>query len=271
MLDACAAIGYTPHSAQSWSHHNYSDVEGRVATRVQLLRDRLRGRWVGRTDVSGAPNVWITEGGARPSKLKTLYPGEDPLAAQARCLQTSWDLLGAAAGGGAGVSMIGAVPALRRPELGLRVAGAGAVDGQAPVVCHVEGVPEADVRRSVEEIEAVRRAKARLDRLGFYPSPVRIGRVRVLSVPWVFRLPWFRRFHGYTLWPAVILLRGSAGVGLRRPHRARALPRVADAAPPDRDAAVVPVAGLREQPQRDRGAGGGAEVRSSRRLPADEG
>jgi hypothetical protein len=71
----------------------------------------------------------------------------------------------------------------------------------------VEGVPEADVRRSGEEIEAVRRAKARLDRLGFYPSPVRIGRVRLLSVPWVFRLPWFRRFHGYTLWPAVILLR----------------------------------------------------------------
>lgn len=106
VLDACAAIGYTPHSAQSWSHHNYSDVEGRVATRVQLLRDRLRGRWVGRTDVSGAPNVWITEGGARPSKLKTLYPGEDPLAAQAKCLQTSWDLLGAAAGGGAGVSMM---------------------------------------------------------------------------------------------------------------------------------------------------------------------
>jgi hypothetical protein len=63
------------------------------------------------------------------------------------------------------------------------------------------------VRRSPEEIEAVRRAKARLDRLGFYPSPVRIGRVRVLSVPWVFRLPWFRRFHGYTLWPSLILLR----------------------------------------------------------------
>ena len=65
------------------------------------------------------------------------------------------------------------------------------------------------MRRSVEEIEAVRRAKARLDRLAFYPSPVRIGRVRVLSVPWVFRLPWFRRFHGYTLWPSVILLRDS--------------------------------------------------------------
>ena len=63
------------------------------------------------------------------------------------------------------------------------------------------------MRRSGDEIEAVRRAKARLDRLGFYPSPVRIGRVRLLSVPWVFRLPWFRRFHGYTLWPSIILLR----------------------------------------------------------------
>ena len=114
----------------------------RVATRVQLLRDRLRGRWVGRTDVAGAPNVWITEGGARPSKLKTLYPGEDPLAAQARCLQTSWDLHSAAAGGGAGVAMIGAVPALRRPELGLRPARGGAVDGQTAGVRDVEVVPE---------------------------------------------------------------------------------------------------------------------------------
>ena len=44
------------------------------------------------------------------------------------------------------------------------------------------------MRRSPDEIEAVRRAKARLDRLAFYPSPVRIGRVRVLSVPRLFRL-----------------------------------------------------------------------------------
>jgi hypothetical protein len=65
------------------------------------------------------------------------------------------------------------------------------------------------VRRSPEEIAVVVRAKARLDRLAFYPEPVRIGRVRVLSVPLLFRLPWFRRFHGYTLWPALILLRRS--------------------------------------------------------------
>ena len=53
----------------------------------------------------------------------------------------------------------------------------------------------------------MRRAKDRLDRLDWYAEPVRIGRVRLLSVPWVFRLPYFRRFHGYTLWPAVILLK----------------------------------------------------------------
>ena len=63
------------------------------------------------------------------------------------------------------------------------------------------------MRRSPEEIEKIKRAKARLDQLDFYPEPVRIGHVRILHVPWLFRLPWFRRFHGYTLWPAVILLR----------------------------------------------------------------
>jgi hypothetical protein len=63
------------------------------------------------------------------------------------------------------------------------------------------------LRRSREEIAVVSRAKARLDTLAFYPEPVRIGRVRVISAPWLFRLPWFRRFHGYTLWPAVILLK----------------------------------------------------------------
>jgi hypothetical protein len=105
LLDACAAIGYRPHAGQGWSHHNYSDVEGRVATRVQLLRDRLRGRWFGKAE-PGAPTVWITEGGARVAKMRTLYPGEDPLAAQAKCLQTAWNLHNTSTGGGAGVAML---------------------------------------------------------------------------------------------------------------------------------------------------------------------
>jgi hypothetical protein len=54
----------------------------------------------------------------------------------------------------------------------------------------------------VRELE---RAKARLDRLDFYPRPVRIARVRVLTVPWLFRLPWFRRFDGYAAWATIFL------------------------------------------------------------------
>ncbi len=54
---------------------------------------------------------------------------------------------------------------------------------------------------------ALARAKARLDRLDWYPAPVRLRRVRLVSVPWLFRLPWLRRFDGYATW-TVILLRG---------------------------------------------------------------
>jgi len=52
------------------------------------------------------------------------------------------------------------------------------------------------------------RAKARLDTLHLYPRPVRMRRVRLVSVPWLFRLPWFRRFDGYTMWD-LILVRGA--------------------------------------------------------------
>jgi hypothetical protein len=52
------------------------------------------------------------------------------------------------------------------------------------------------------------RAKARLDTLALYPEPVRMRRVRLVSAPWLFRLPWFRRFDGYTMWD-LILLRGA--------------------------------------------------------------
>ena len=53
---------------------------------------------------------------------------------------------------------------------------------------------------------ALERAKARLDRLDFYPRPVRIGRVRILHAPWLFRLPWFRRFHGQ-MGPLILIRR----------------------------------------------------------------
>jgi hypothetical protein len=52
-------------------------------------------------------------------------------------------------------------------------------------------------RGSREERAALARAKARLDGLDFHPRPVRTARTRIWHAPWLFRLPWFRRFQGY--------------------------------------------------------------------------
>jgi hypothetical protein len=57
--------------------------------------------------------------------------------------------------------------------------------------------------------DALALAKARLDRLDLYPRPVGSRHVRLLVAPWLFRLPWFRRFDGYAL-HGTILLRSRA-------------------------------------------------------------
>lgn len=62
-------------------------------------------------------------------------------------------------------------------------------------------------RRSRRERELLRGAKARLDRLDLYPDPVDVRRVRVLSTPWLFRVPGFRRFYGYELGPLILCRR----------------------------------------------------------------
>ncbi len=54
---------------------------------------------------------------------------------------------------------------------------------------------------------ALARAKARLDRLDWYPRPVRTDRVRVVVAPWFFRLPLLRRYTGYALWRTILLKR----------------------------------------------------------------
>jgi hypothetical protein len=61
-----------------------------------------------------------------------------------------------------------------------------------------------DVKRA-----ALARAKARLDRLDLYPRPVAVEHVRIFVVPRLFRLPWFRRFDGYSA-HGTILLRAAA-------------------------------------------------------------
>ena len=52
-------------------------------------------------------------------------------------------------------------------------------------------------------------AKAVLDPFVLYPTPVRIAGVRVVTWPWLFRLPFLRRFDGYATW-RVIFLRAPA-------------------------------------------------------------
>ena len=54
--------------------------------------------------------------------------------------------------------------------------------------------------------QALAAAKVRLDRLELYPRPVSLRWVRIVVAPFLFRLPWLRRFDGYaTHW--VIFLR----------------------------------------------------------------
>jgi hypothetical protein len=52
-------------------------------------------------------------------------------------------------------------------------------------------------------------AKSRLDRLDLYPRPVSLRGVRILVAPWLFRLPWFRRFDGYSAHRTILLRSGA--------------------------------------------------------------
>ena len=52
---------------------------------------------------------------------------------------------------------------------------------------------------------AIERAWQRIQHLKLYPQPIDVSRVRLVVVPWLFRLPWFRRFDGYTIWSAILL------------------------------------------------------------------
>jgi hypothetical protein len=105
LLDAFGVVGYAPNAKQAWSHHNYTDVEKRqTATRTQLIRSQLAGRWNGYS-TGQSPTVYITEGGARLSRMPDLYPTEDPREAQAKCIRDAWNLHATDTGAGAGVAM----------------------------------------------------------------------------------------------------------------------------------------------------------------------
>ena len=63
--------------------------------------------------------------------------------------------------------------------------------------------------RPAWEAELLARAKARLDRLQLYPRPVDASRVSIHVVPWLFRVPGFRRFRGYATFRRVLLRRSA--------------------------------------------------------------
>jgi hypothetical protein len=50
-------------------------------------------------------------------------------------------------------------------------------------------------------------AKRRLDRLAWYPEPVRVDGVHLLVAPWLFKLPWLRRFDGWATHRAIFVRR----------------------------------------------------------------
>jgi hypothetical protein len=61
------------------------------------------------------------------------------------------------------------------------------------------------MRRLPNERERLARAKARLDRLDLYPRPVSLRRVHVWVGPELFRVPGFRRYHGYAFWRTIVV------------------------------------------------------------------
>jgi hypothetical protein len=59
--------------------------------------------------------------------------------------------------------------------------------------------------QGIAERGAIERAAARLRPQALYPTPLDTRRVRILHVPWLFRLPWFRRFRGYNMGHLILL------------------------------------------------------------------
>ena len=62
------------------------------------------------------------------------------------------------------------------------------------------------------EREHLARASRRLATVDFYPSPVRMARVRIVHAPWLFGIPGFRRFSGYECGPLILVKRPLADV-----------------------------------------------------------
>lgn len=60
-------------------------------------------------------------------------------------------------------------------------------------------------RANAAERPTVERAWRRIAPLALYPRPLDTSRVRIRAAPWLFQIPWFRRFDGYTIWSTILL------------------------------------------------------------------
>jgi hypothetical protein len=58
---------------------------------------------------------------------------------------------------------------------------------------------------SDEAADRIARAWQRIGPLELYPRPLELDRVRIRTARWLFTLPWFRRFDGYTIWSTILL------------------------------------------------------------------
>jgi hypothetical protein len=106
LLDEQQARGFAATARDVFAHHSYTDVERRSTdTRVQRVRDVLRGRWTGYAEGEG-PTVFITESGVRVSRMREYYPDEDPLQAQAATMRLALERFGGESGPGAGIGML---------------------------------------------------------------------------------------------------------------------------------------------------------------------
>jgi hypothetical protein len=70
------------------------------------------------------------------------------------------------------------------------------------------------MRRLPNEVARLARAKRRLDGLALYPRPVSLRGVRVFTAPVVFRVPGFRRYHGYAFWRTIVVRSDNASEDL---------------------------------------------------------
>jgi hypothetical protein len=66
-------------------------------------------------------------------------------------------------------------------------------------------LPILRTKRTPAETAAIERAWRRIEPLRLYPRAIDLRRVRIVSVSWLFRVPWFRRFDGYTIWSSILL------------------------------------------------------------------